>query len=39
VPLKNLLQMSDEALVRRIFRDRIVLIGETQPTPAASRRR
>ena len=30
VPLKSLLQMSDEMLVRRLFRDRIVLIGETQ---------
>jgi CHASE2 domain-containing sensor protein len=30
VPLKNLLQMSDEALLRRLFRDRIVLVGETQ---------
>ena len=30
VPLKNLLDMTDEALARRLFRDRIVLIGEAQ---------
>ncbi|HUP98350.1 MAG TPA: CHASE2 domain-containing protein [Usitatibacter sp.] len=30
VPLKNLLTM-DEELARRLFRDRIVLIGEAQP--------
>src|SRR5687768_15527337 len=30
VPLKNLLAMSDDELARRLFRDRIVLIGETQ---------
>jgi CHASE2 domain-containing sensor protein len=30
VPLKSLLQISDDALVRRLFRDRIVLVGETQ---------
>lgn len=30
VPLKSLLQMSDESLLQRLFRDRIVLIGETQ---------
>lgn len=29
VPLKNVLQMSDE-LARQLFRDRIVLVGETQ---------
>src|SRR5262249_16420541 len=30
VPLKNLLAMQDSELPRRIFRDRIVLIGEVQ---------
>jgi CHASE2 domain-containing sensor protein len=30
VPLKSLLQMPDEALVKRLFGDRIVLVGETQ---------
>ena len=30
VPLKNLLEMKDENLERRLFRDRIVLVGETQ---------
>ena len=30
IPLKKLLEMSDTDLVRRIFRNRIVLIGETQ---------
>jgi CHASE2 domain-containing sensor protein len=30
VPFKNLLEMPDDELVRRIFRDRIVLIGEAQ---------
>lgn len=28
VPLRNLLEMRDEALLRRLFRDRIVLLGE-----------
>jgi CHASE2 domain-containing sensor protein len=31
VPLKNVLEMQDRALMERLFRDRIVLIGETQP--------
>jgi len=31
VPLKNLLDMQDETLARRLFRDRIVLFGDTQP--------
>jgi CHASE2 domain-containing sensor protein len=31
VPLKNVLEMQDLALLQRLFRDRIVLIGETQP--------
>lgn len=30
VPFKNLMEMTDDDLVRRIFRDRIVLIGEAQ---------
>jgi adenylate cyclase len=30
VPLKSLLALSDDELARRLFRDRIVLIGETQ---------
>ena len=30
VPLKNLIEMPDESLARRLFRDRIVLVGETQ---------
>ena len=30
VPFKNLMEMADDELVRRIFRDRIVLIGEVQ---------
>jgi CHASE2 domain-containing sensor protein len=30
VPLKNLLAMTDTVLLERLFRDRIVLIGETQ---------
>lgn len=30
VPFKNLVEMADDELVRRIFRDRIVLIGEAQ---------
>ena len=30
VPLKNLLAMTDTTLMERLFRDRIVLIGETQ---------
>jgi adenylate cyclase len=31
VALKNVLEMPDAALMQRLFRDRIVLIGETQP--------
>lgn len=31
VPLKNVLETQDFALIERLFRDRIVLIGETQP--------
>jgi CHASE2 domain-containing sensor protein len=31
VPLKNVLAMPDPALMDKLFRDRIVLIGETQP--------
>jgi CHASE2 domain-containing sensor protein len=31
VPLKNVLEMRDPALMSQLFRDRIVLIGETQP--------
>src|SRR5258708_7535706 len=31
VPLKNVLEMEDAALLERLFRDRIVFIGETQP--------
>lgn len=31
VPLKNVLEMQDRTLMERLFRDRIVLIGETQP--------
>lgn len=31
VPLKNVLEMRDRALMEQLFRDRIVLIGETQP--------
>jgi adenylate cyclase len=30
VPLRNLLEMRDETLARRLFRDRIVLFGDTQ---------
>ncbi len=30
VPLKNVLAMTDESLLRRLFHDRIVLIGEAQ---------
>ena len=30
VPLKNVLTMTDESLVKRLFHDRIVLIGEAQ---------
>jgi adenylate cyclase len=30
VPLKNLLAMTDEELPRRLFRDRIVILGEAQ---------
>lgn len=30
VPLKNLLDMRDETLARRLFRDRIVLVGDAQ---------
>jgi adenylate cyclase len=30
VPLKNVLSMNDASLVQRLFRDRIVLIGEAQ---------
>lgn len=30
VPLKKLMEMSDKDLVRRLFRDRIVLVGEVQ---------
>jgi CHASE2 domain-containing sensor protein len=31
VPMKNVLEMTDERLVERLFRDRIVMVGETQP--------
>jgi CHASE2 domain-containing sensor protein len=31
VPLKNVLEMQDAALMERLFRDRVVFIGETQP--------
>ena len=31
VPLKNVLAMNDASAVERLFRDRIVLIGEAQP--------
>lgn len=31
VPLKNVLEMQDATLLGNLFRDRIVLIGETQP--------
>jgi CHASE2 domain-containing sensor protein len=31
VPMKNILEGQDRALMERLFRDRIVLIGETQP--------
>ena len=31
VPLKNVLEMQDATLMGKLFRDRIVLIGETQP--------
>jgi adenylate cyclase len=31
VPLKNVLEMQDLTLMEKLFRDRIVLIGETQP--------
>ena len=31
VPLKNVLEMKDAALLERLFRDRVVFIGETQP--------
>jgi len=31
VPMKNVLEMKDELLVERLFRDRIVMVGETQP--------
>ena len=31
VPLKNVLEVQDLALMEKLFRDRIVLIGETQP--------
>jgi CHASE2 domain-containing sensor protein len=31
VPLRNVLEMKDAALMERLFRDRVVLIGETQP--------
>jgi CHASE2 domain-containing sensor protein len=31
VPMKNVLEGQDRALMERLFRDRIVLIGETQP--------
>ena len=31
VPLKNVLEMKDAALMAQLFRDRVVLIGETQP--------
>jgi len=31
VPFKNVLEMKDAALMERLFRDRVVLIGETQP--------
>jgi adenylate cyclase len=31
VPLKNVLEMQDAALMAQLFRDRVVLIGETQP--------
>ena len=31
VPLKNVLEMKDAALLERLLRDRIVFIGETQP--------
>lgn len=31
VPMKNVLEMQDAALMERLFRDRVVFIGETQP--------
>lgn len=31
MPLKNVLEMQDEALLGRLLRDRIVIIGEVQP--------
>ena len=31
VPLKSVLEMKDAALLERLFRDRVVFIGETQP--------